>query len=99
MANRLRLDATIARKEPLRLTPAGAAVLAFSVTHQSSQMEAGSARDVSFEAQCVAIGEVARRLEPLATGTRIEIEGFLAARSRQSRSLVLHVNEFSLIRG
>ncbi|MGH8677776.1 MAG: primosomal replication protein N [Burkholderiales bacterium] len=96
MTNRLVLQARLIQKEQLRRTPAGVAVLTFSVEHRSSQPEAGRARDVSLEMECVALGDTAESLARLAAGGELELSGFVAARSRKSRMLVLHVCEFDL---
>ena len=96
MANRLQLNARLTHKEPIRFTPAGAAVLSVRVEHRSTQTEAGRPREVNFEAECVALGEIAQQLEAIATGTDLELTGFVAARSKLSRLLVFHINGFSL---
>jgi primosomal replication protein N len=94
--NRLRLGARLTQKEPVRYTPAGQAVLAFRVEHRSTQTEAGHPRDVSLEVECVAIGDIAQRVDAVTAGTELVITGFLAAKSKLSRILVMHVNEIDL---
>jgi len=94
--NRLTLLAGIATREQLRRTPAGVAVLNFSVEHTSSQQEAGRQRDVALVLDCVAIGEQAEALNQLSSGQALELSGFLGNRSSKSRWVVFHVTEFEL---
>jgi primosomal replication protein N len=94
--NRLILQAGIASKEQLRYTPAGIAVLSFTVEHHSNQREAGQPRDVSLTLDCVAIGDKAQSLDGMPTGRELELTGFLSNRSKKSRWVVFHVTEFDL---
>ena len=48
------------------------------------------------EIELLAIGEVAIKLDAVLPGHRITATGFLANRSRRSRRVVLHVNEFEI---
>jgi primosomal replication protein N len=65
--------------------------------HQAPVAEAGIERKLDFELEAIAVGEAARRLDRQALGTELEIEGFLAPRSRRSRTLILHITEFKAI--
>jgi len=94
--NRLILRAGIASKEQLRFTPAGIAVLSFTVDHNSTQNEAGQPRAVTLSLDCVAIGEQAKSLDHVATGRELELNGFLSNRSSKSRWVVFHVTGFEL---
>ena len=67
--------------------------------HQSEQMEAGSARRVECEIQVIALGEGARWLQAVSLGTAMQIKGFLAARSRNSRQLRLHATTIEFVEG
>lgn len=87
------LSGIFTRIDVLRHTPAGIPVLDFSLSHASSQMEAGHARQVRLEVPVVAIGELATRLANRSPGERVEIAGFLAQRSVRSTQLVLHTTE------
>ena len=91
--NRLVLLAKLKSKDELRRTPAGVAVLSFRVEHESEQVEAGVPRKSAFELDCVLVGADAERMRAM-PGERLKLKGFLAARSRLSRLLVFHVNEF-----
>ena len=96
MNNRLILRASFASKEQLRFTPAGIAVLSFTVDHNSTQNEAGQPRNVALSLDCVAVGEMAKSLDHVATGRDLELSGFLSNRSNKSRWVVFHVTEFEL---
>jgi primosomal replication protein N len=96
VTNRLVLQARFLSREALRRTPAGVAVLSFQVEHRSSQREAGQPRDVAVELECVAIGDQAQMLERITPGAELEMSGFLANRSKKSRWIVFHINEFEL---
>ena len=53
-------------------------------------------RQVGFELEAMALGEVARRMDSVATGGAVQVTGFLAARSKLSSRIVLHINEFEI---
>ena len=75
------------------------AVLKFRLQHDSSQKEAGGERKVSCEIAAVAFEREAKLLAAARLGSRIKIDGFLAAKSRTSRSLVLHATEIEFEQG
>ncbi|CAN5386346.1 primosomal replication protein N [soil metagenome] len=93
--NALKLEAEIVERNLLRYTPAGIPVVEFTLDHRSEQIEAGSARVVEFEAPAIAIGDVARQVEAAPMSAQLGFEGFLARRSKQSRTLVFHVTGFA----
>ncbi|MCM8564347.1 primosomal replication protein N [Thauera linaloolentis] len=97
--NELRLDARVAELLPLRRTPAGIPVANCVLAHESKQVEAGLARDVSVEMQAVAVGDLAGVLAMAKPGAAVRISGFLAARSLRSRSPVLHLNTIEFLEG
>jgi primosomal replication protein N len=97
--NQLHLDARIAELLPLRRTPAGVPVASCGLTHESKQLEAGGAREVSVELQAVAVGELAGVLASASPGMRIRVAGFLAAKSLRSRSPVLHLSKIEFLEG
>jgi primosomal replication protein N len=97
VTNRVRLRARLVSRADLRLSPAGVAVLQAGLHHQAPVAEAGIERKLDFELEAIAVGEAARRLDRQALGTELEIEGFLAPRSRRSRTLILHITEFKAI--
>ena len=94
--NSIILRASIAFREQLRYTPAGVAVLDFTVDHHSRQMEAGQSRNVVLTLDCVAIGDKAETLNRISPDSALELRGFLGNRSSKSRWVVFHVTEFEL---
>ena len=90
-ANELTLTGRIAERDTLRHTPAGIALVDFRIAHESEQIEAGAARQVQAEIACLAVEEQARLLVAAPLGTTVTVTGFLAAKGRSGRSLVLHV--------
>ncbi len=89
--NALRLTASIVEREALRFTPAGVPVVEFKLRHASQQIEAETARQVEFEARAIAIGAVSKSLMAAPMEVALVFQGFLAARSKQSKALVFHV--------
>ncbi len=67
--------------------------------HASEQMEAGAARKVEMEIAVLALGESARWLEAAPLGGAVKMTGFLAPKSRNSRTTVLHVNSIEFLEG
>ncbi len=96
-ANRVELRATLQARELLRYSPAGVPILNAGLSHASEQKEAGAARQVAFEIAALFAGPVALAADRLPLGSELRVEGFIAPRRRQSKQLVLHVNEFELI--
>lgn len=94
--NKVVLVGTLAGRGELRHTPAGLPALDARIAHASEQLEAGASRRVALELEAVALGEIAERLNRAQPGRSYRFEGFLAQRSRMSRQLVLHLNEFEL---
>jgi len=97
--NRLMLCGRLAARNALRYTPAGVPILAFSLSHESRQDEAGAARDVVLEIACVAVEAAAKMLAAAPLGIGVRLGGFLAPKGRQSRQVVLHVNEIEFLEG
>ena len=95
--NQLALAGRISELDVLRHTPAGIALLDFRVEHESEQAEAGATRQVRLEVACLATEREARLLAAAPLGAKVELKGFLAARGRSSRQLVLHVTSFEFV--
>jgi primosomal replication protein N len=85
--------------DALRYTPAGIPLLKFRLQHDSQQREAGGERKVSCEIAGVAFEREARLLSAAKPGSYVRVVGFLAARSRSSRALVLHAAEIEFMEG
>jgi primosomal replication protein N len=97
LTNRVRLRARLVARGDLRYTPGGVAVLQAGLAYDGAVAEAGIERQLAFELEAVAVGDAAQRLQRLALGTGVDIDGFLAPRSQRSRSLRLHITEFKAI--
>jgi primosomal replication protein N len=88
--NRVTVSGRLVELDALRHTPGGVAMLKFRLQHDSSQMEAGAARKVNCEIAAVAFEREATLLAAAKLGSDVKVTGFLAARSRTSKSVVLH---------
>lgn len=97
MSNRVRLRVRLVARADLRFSPAGVAVLQVALKHEGAVAEAGIERQLDFELDAIAVGDAAQRLHRQALGTDLDVEGFLAPRSRRSRNLILHITEFKTI--
>ena len=80
----------------LRYSPAGIPILDFRLAHASTQLEAGEYRLIEVEIRCLAIGEMASRLNSARLERRYRFSGFLAKRTRNSKSTVFHIAGFEL---
>ncbi len=85
--------------DALRHTPGGVPVMKFRLQHDSVQTEAGAARKVSCEIAAVAFEREATLLAAARLGSNVKVTGFLVAKSRTSRSVVLHATEVEFKEG
>jgi primosomal replication protein N len=92
--NQLQFVATIAEREILRYTPAGVPIVSAVLLHSSQQNEAGVPRLVEFEISAIAAGEISGRFSQAELGGTFQFTGFLARKSRNSKSLVFHLTDF-----
>jgi primosomal replication protein N len=92
-ANELTLTGKITARDALRHTPAGVALVNFRVAHESAQTEAGAERRVDAELACLAVEEQARLVIAAPLGAMVKLSGFLAAKGRSGKQLVLHVKQ------
>jgi primosomal replication protein N len=83
----------------LRYTPAGVAAVEFKLAHESDQDEAGGRRSVQAEVNAVAFETQAKLLAGRPLGSAVRVQGFLGARSKRSKKLVLHVTDIEFIEG
>lgn len=81
----------------LRYTPAGMPLVTAVLQHSSQQMEAGIARATGFEITALAAGEISGRFSQAELGGVYQFTGFLARKSRNSKSLVFHIIDFSAV--
>ena len=91
--NQLQLIASIAERDVLRYTPAGIPIVSAKLAHDSEQVEAGIPRQVEFEIAAIAAGEISGRLNQAELGMAFRFTGFLARKSRNSKSLVFHITD------
>jgi primosomal replication protein N len=83
----------------LRYTPAGVAALEFRLCHESEQDEAGGKRAIQAEVNAIAFETQAKLLTGRPLGSPVRVEGFLGAKSKRSKRLVLHVTNIEFIEG
>ena len=74
-------------------------MLEFRIRHESEQGEAGATRKVSAEVVAMAFEAQARLVAGARLGAALRAGGFLAAKSRRSKKLVLHVTDIEFIEG
>jgi len=94
--NSVRLQVVLSAMQSLRYTPAGVAMIDAVLSHRSSQVEAGHARQVEFDLSARFADRQAERLSRTALGSALKVQGFMAARRKGSKALLLHVTEFEL---
>ena len=95
--NRLEISGVLTGLQALRHTPAGVPVVEFRLKHESERAEAGARRKVNAEIDAVAFEAQARLLAAGPLGRLLKAEGFLCARSRQSKKPVLHVTNIEFM--
>jgi primosomal replication protein N len=95
--NRLEISGVLTGLQALRHTPAGVPVVEFRLKHESERAEAGARRRVNAEIDAVAFEAQARLLAAGPLGRLLKAEGFLCARSRQSKKPVLHVTNIEFM--
>jgi len=98
-ANRVTVAGRLIELDALRHTPAGVPMLKFRLQHDSVQTEAGGERKVSCEIAAVAFEREAKLLAAAKLGSNVTVTGFLAAKSRSSRTLMLHATEIEFGEG
>jgi primosomal replication protein N len=81
----------------LRFTPAGVPVVEFKLDHESEQDEAGSKRVIKAEINAVAFEAQARLVAKARPGSEVKLEGFLGAKSKRSKKIVLHVTNIEFM--
>jgi len=89
--NQFRLSGCLVERSAPRYTPAGVAVVEAQIRCESEVVEGGRTRALDFCISAIGLGTVAQDLERVSLGARLQLEGFVATRSRRSSRLVLHV--------
>ena len=98
-ANKVEISGVVIELKALRHTPAGVPVVEFRLRHESERAEAGARRKVSAEIEAVAFETQARLIAAATLGRTLKAEGFLCAKSRQSKRPVLHVTNIEFVEG
>ena len=83
----------------MRHTPAGIPAVEFKIRHESEQEEAGAKRKVEAEIGAIAFAAQARLLATAKLGVKARFRGFLGAKSKRSKKLVLHVTQIEFSEG
>ena len=81
----------------MRFTPAGVPVVEFKIDHESEQAEAGAKRSIKAEISAVAFEAQARLVAKARPGSEVKLEGFLGAKSKRSKKIVLHVTNIEFM--
>jgi primosomal replication protein N len=97
--NRLELSGRLLELGALRYTPAGVAAIEFKVAHESEQDEAGGRRKVMAEVAAIAFETQAKLLAGRPLGSEVRLQGFLAAKGKRSKKLLLHVTNIEFKEG
>ena len=97
--NRLELSGRLLELSALRYTPAGIPAVEFRLLHESEQQEAGGSRKIEAEIGAIAFDAQARLLSGRPLGCQAKFQGFLSAKSKKSKKLVLHVTNIEFIEG
>jgi len=72
-------------------------VVEFRLEHESEQDEAGRKRTVKAEIPAVAFQAQAHLLAKAEMNTEVTVEGFLGAKTKRSKRLVLHVTNIEFV--
>ena len=71
----------------------------FKLGHESEQEEAGGKRSIQAEVSAIAFETQAKLLSARPLGSPVRVEGFLGAKSKRSKRLVLHVTNIEFVEG
>ena len=97
--NRWVVAARLVRQGKTRYTPAGLRVLELGFQFTGSVAEAGFERQLDYEFDVIAVGDVAGQLAEIALGSELILSGFMAPTSRRSRRIRLHITEYARQQG
>ena len=97
--NQVELSGRLLERGALRHTPAGLAALEFKLGHESEQVEAGAKRKVQAEIGAIAFEANARLIAARPLGSEVKVQGFLSAKSKRSKRLMLHVTNIEFVEG
>ncbi|MBX3616908.1 MAG: primosomal replication protein N [Nitrosomonas sp.] len=95
--NQTIISGKLIRLGVLRYTPAGVAVIEFTVNHVSRQREAGAMRQIIFDIFAIAMDQLALGVAEFQIDSMVRLTGFLNRKSHMNHQLVLHANHIELI--
>lgn len=95
--NRAQLCGRLETRGALRFSPAGVAMVDFTIAHHSEQQEANASRKANCVLRAIAMETLAQKIATLPKGTLVKATGFLAQAGRTDPGLVLHVQKIELI--
>ena len=75
------------------------AAVEFRLGHESEQDEAGGRRSIQAEVSAIAFETQAKLLGGRPLGSPVKVQGFLAAKSKRSKKLLLHVTNIEFKEG
>jgi primosomal replication protein N len=93
--NRWAVTARLVRQGNPRFTPAGLRVQELGFQFTGNVVEAGFERQLDFEFDAIAVGDVAGRLAEVALGTDLALSGFFAPVSKRAKRLRLHITDYT----
>jgi len=95
--NRAQICGRLETRGALRFSPAGVALVDFTIAHKSEQQEANASRKAQCVVRAIAMEELAQKIAAFPKGAQVQATGFLAQASRTDTALVLHVQKIELI--
>lgn len=95
--NQTIISGKIIKSGVLRYTPGGTAVIEFTISHASKQLEAEIPRKVFLELLVIVLGQLALTVAEFKVGSSVKLNGFLNKRSSVNSQLVLHASSVILI--
>jgi primosomal replication protein N len=75
------------------------AAVEFKLGHESEQDEAGGKRSIQAEVAAIAFETDARLVATANLGVTLRVQGFLGAKSKRSKKLILHVTNIEFVEG
>ena len=75
------------------------AAVEFRLGHESEQDEAGGRRRIEAEVSAIAFETQAKLITGRPLGSSVKLQGFLSAKSKRSKRLILHVTNIEFIEG
>ncbi|SDY54751.1 primosomal replication protein N [Nitrosomonas halophila] len=67
------------------------------LSHESTQVEAGSPRRVTCELTAIAMADLAEQVLSMGIDRHVRLTGFLARKNRMNDQLILHICEAALV--